>query len=154
MLMGKTILFCDNGWHSLRANTAVLLLFLLYYYHLFVGNLNWQAMHVANIGDSGFLILRNGIVFKKSSPMVHEFNFPIQIEKGDNPSELVEVKCIKFHIQQNFARVLAFVQFNQNYAWTLKFFFVPSLLEEVVRSISLYMSLFASLLISLAQYRS
>ncbi|KDP27378.1 hypothetical protein JCGZ_20202 [Jatropha curcas] len=49
-----------------------------------------QALHVANIGDSGFVIIRNGTVFKKSSPMVHEFNFPLQIEKGDCPSELIE----------------------------------------------------------------
>ncbi|XP_065850915.1 probable protein phosphatase 2C 71 isoform X2 [Euphorbia lathyris] len=55
-----------------------------------VANFDGQVLRVANIGDSGFIIVRNGAVFKKSSPMVHEFNFPVQIEKGDNPSELVE----------------------------------------------------------------
>ncbi|XP_039068767.1 probable protein phosphatase 2C 71 [Hibiscus syriacus] len=50
-----------------------------------------QALHVANIGDSGFLIIRNGAVFKISSPMLYELNFPVQIEKGDHPSDFVEV---------------------------------------------------------------
>ncbi|XP_042478778.1 probable protein phosphatase 2C 71 isoform X2 [Macadamia integrifolia] len=49
-----------------------------------------QALNVANIGDSGFIIIRNGSVFRRSSPMVYEFNFPLQIEKGDDPSELME----------------------------------------------------------------
>ncbi|GMJ12936.1 hypothetical protein HRI_004962800 [Hibiscus trionum] len=50
-----------------------------------------RALHVANIGDSGFMIIRNGAVFKRSSPMLHELSFPVQIEKGDHPSDFVEV---------------------------------------------------------------
>ncbi|KAK8562725.1 hypothetical protein V6N13_018708 [Hibiscus sabdariffa] len=50
-----------------------------------------RALHVANIGDSGFMIIRNGAVFKRSSPMLYEFSFPVQIEKGDHPSDFVEV---------------------------------------------------------------
>lgn len=46
---------------------------------------------MANIGDSGFMIIRNGVIYKKSSPMLHEFNFPMQIESGDDPSQIVEV---------------------------------------------------------------
>ncbi|XP_010261225.1 PREDICTED: probable protein phosphatase 2C 62 isoform X2 [Nelumbo nucifera] len=53
-----------------------------------------QAFHVANIGDSGFIIIRNGTIFKRSSAMVHEFNFPFQIERGDDPSELIEAYTI------------------------------------------------------------
>lgn len=49
-----------------------------------------QALHVANIGNSGFIVIRNGAVFKRSSPMVHEFNFPLQIARGDDPSKLIE----------------------------------------------------------------
>ncbi|XP_042493269.1 probable protein phosphatase 2C BIPP2C1 [Macadamia integrifolia] len=49
-----------------------------------------QALNVANIGDSGFIIIRNGSVFRRSSPMVHGFNFPLQIRRGDDPSELIE----------------------------------------------------------------
>lgn len=37
------------------------------------------------------MIIRNGVIYKKSSPMLHEFNFPVQIESGDDPSQIVEV---------------------------------------------------------------
>ncbi|KAK8529737.1 hypothetical protein V6N13_102639 [Hibiscus sabdariffa] len=50
-----------------------------------------RALHVANIGDSGFMIIRNGVVFKRSSPMLYELNFPVQIERGDHPFDFVEV---------------------------------------------------------------
>ncbi|GMI74690.1 hypothetical protein HRI_001138300 [Hibiscus trionum] len=50
-----------------------------------------RALHVANIGDSGFMIVRNGAVFKRSSSMLYELNFPVQIERGDHPSDFVEV---------------------------------------------------------------
>ncbi|KAL6179113.1 hypothetical protein ACLB2K_050629 [Fragaria x ananassa] len=49
-----------------------------------------QAFHVANIGNSGFIIIRNGAVFKRSSPLIHGFNFPLQIVRGVDPSELME----------------------------------------------------------------
>ncbi|KAK2986914.1 hypothetical protein RJ640_009057 [Escallonia rubra] len=49
-----------------------------------------QVLHVINIGDTGFLIVRNGAIWKRSSPMLHEFSFPLQVEKGDDPSELLE----------------------------------------------------------------
>ncbi|KAK1359274.1 PPM-type phosphatase domain-containing protein [Heracleum sosnowskyi] len=49
-----------------------------------------QILHVANIGDSGFIIIRNGTVHRSSSPMHHDFHFPLQIAKGYDPSELVE----------------------------------------------------------------
>lgn len=49
-----------------------------------------QILHVANIGDSGFIIIRNGTVHRSSSPMHHDFHFPLQIAKGHDPSELVE----------------------------------------------------------------
>ncbi|KAL2930071.1 putative protein phosphatase 2C 62 [Bienertia sinuspersici] len=54
-----------------------------------------QVVHVANIGDAGFIIIRNGTVFKKSSPMVHEFNFPCAIGLGDDSVEDVE----EYHIE-------------------------------------------------------
>ncbi|KAK6805423.1 hypothetical protein RDI58_003208 [Solanum bulbocastanum] len=55
-----------------------------------IAHFDGKALHVANIGDSGFIIVRNGSVYRKSSPMLHEFNLPIQIEKGDDPSQLLE----------------------------------------------------------------
>lgn len=50
-----------------------------------------QTLHVANIGDSGFLIIREATVLNRSNPMYHEFNFPLRIQSGDHPSEVVEV---------------------------------------------------------------
>ncbi|XP_059648089.1 probable protein phosphatase 2C 62 [Cornus florida] len=49
-----------------------------------------QALNVANIGDSGFIIIRNGAVHRRSSPMLHDFNFPLHIESGNGPSKFVE----------------------------------------------------------------
>ncbi|XP_065631322.1 probable protein phosphatase 2C 62 isoform X3 [Quercus suber] len=49
-----------------------------------------QVLHVANIGDSGFIAIRNGAVFNRSSAMVHGFNFPLQIERDDDPTEYIE----------------------------------------------------------------
>ncbi|XP_031475862.1 uncharacterized protein LOC116247728 isoform X2 [Nymphaea colorata] len=55
-----------------------------------VAKFDGQVLHIANLGDSGFVIIRNGSVFKKSTPMVYGFNFPVQIQRGDNPSGIVE----------------------------------------------------------------
>ena len=52
-----------------------------------------QVLHASNIGDSGFLVIRNGEVHEKSKPMTYGFNFPLQIEKGDDPLKLVQVPC-------------------------------------------------------------
>ncbi|OMP09038.1 phosphatase 2C (PP2C)-like protein [Corchorus olitorius] len=50
-----------------------------------------RALHVAYIGDSGFMIIRNGSVFKRSSPMLYEFNFLILIGRGDHPSDFLRI---------------------------------------------------------------
>ncbi|XP_008782121.2 probable protein phosphatase 2C 62 isoform X2 [Phoenix dactylifera] len=53
-----------------------------------------QVLHVVNIGDSGFIVIRNGTILKKSTPMVYGFNFPLQIERGEDPSKYIEVYAI------------------------------------------------------------
>lgn len=55
-----------------------------------VAHFDGQFLNASNIGDSGFLVIRNGEVYQKSKPMVYGFNFPLQIEKGDNPLKLVQ----------------------------------------------------------------
>lgn len=57
-----------------------------------VANFDGQVLHVANIGDSGFIVVRNGTTYKRSTPMVYGFNFPFQIQSGDDPSKLVEAR--------------------------------------------------------------
>jgi hypothetical protein len=50
-----------------------------------------QALHAANVGNTGFIIIRHGSIFKISNTMFHEFSFPIHIVKGDDHSEIIEV---------------------------------------------------------------
>ncbi|KAJ3673760.1 hypothetical protein LUZ60_005752 [Juncus effusus] len=55
-----------------------------------VAHLDGQVLRAANIGDSGFIIIRDGKVYEKSNPMVYGFNFPLQIERGEDPSKLIQ----------------------------------------------------------------
>uniref|UniRef100_Q6J2K6-4 Isoform 4 of Probable protein phosphatase 2C BIPP2C1 n=1 Tax=Oryza sativa subsp. indica TaxID=39946 RepID=Q6J2K6-4 len=55
-----------------------------------VAHFDGQVLHACNIGDSGFLVIRNGEIYQKSKPMTYGFNFPLQIEKGDDPFKLVQ----------------------------------------------------------------
>lgn len=55
---------------------------------------------MANIGNSGYIIIRDGMIYKRSSPMVHEFNFPVLMEGGDTPSELMEVIYAELDVPQ------------------------------------------------------
>ncbi|CAN6285365.1 unnamed protein product [Urochloa humidicola] len=59
-----------------------------------VAHFDGQVLHASNIGDSGFLVIRNGEVYEKSKPMTYGFNFPLQIEKGDDPLKLVQKYAI------------------------------------------------------------
>ncbi|KAG9451616.1 hypothetical protein H6P81_011581 [Aristolochia fimbriata] len=63
-----------------------------------VARFDGQILHVANIGDSGFVVVRNGTISERSIPMVYEFNFPVQVQKGDDPSELIE--HYKIHLSE------------------------------------------------------
>ncbi len=51
-----------------------------------------QTLRVANIGDSGFVVVRDSAIVARSKPMVQGFNFPYQIgTHGDDPA-LAEVR--------------------------------------------------------------
>lgn len=56
-----------------------------------VAHFDTHELHIANVGDSGFMVIRNGTVLQKSSPMIHEFGFPMQLTQGDDPLKLAEV---------------------------------------------------------------
>lgn len=64
----------------------------------------FQVLDVASIGDSGYMILRNGAVHKSSSPMFHEFCFPVQIERGDDPSQLSQVGFLDKNTSRSITR--------------------------------------------------
>ncbi|KAL4588511.1 hypothetical protein LXL04_001402 [Taraxacum kok-saghyz] len=63
--------------------------------NILIANFSGQALHVANIGDTGFIIIRHGSVYKKSSPLLHEFHFALQLEHRDDPLQLVEEYIIE-----------------------------------------------------------
>ncbi|KAJ9538309.1 hypothetical protein OSB04_031042, partial [Centaurea solstitialis] len=60
-----------------------------------IANFEDQALHVANIGDTGFLIIRHGAIFMKSSPLLHEFHFSLQVDSFEDPLQLVEEHTIE-----------------------------------------------------------
>ncbi|KAI3774553.1 hypothetical protein L1987_49111 [Smallanthus sonchifolius] len=66
--------------------------------NVLIANFNDQVLHVANIGDTGFLIIRHGVVYKKSSPSLHEFHFALQVEDSDDPLQLVEEYVIELEV--------------------------------------------------------
>ncbi|GLJ13620.1 hypothetical protein SUGI_0216510 [Cryptomeria japonica] len=47
-----------------------------------------QGLHAVNLGDSGFLVVRDGCTIFRSPVQQHEFNYPYQLESGgsDLPS--------------------------------------------------------------------
>eukprot|EP01018_Ginkgo_biloba_P031673 Gb_21754 [translate_table: standard] len=45
--------------------------------------LSGQALHGVNLGDSGFIIVRDGCTIFKSPVQQHDFNCPFQLESGD-----------------------------------------------------------------------
>lgn len=55
-----------------------------------VAHFDGKVVRAANIGDSGFVVIRDGKVYRKSTPMVYGFNFPLQIERGEDPSKLIQ----------------------------------------------------------------
>jgi hypothetical protein len=60
----------------------------------FISTIVSQVLRAVNIGDSGFIVIRDGAVYRKSTPMVYGFNFPLQIERGEDPSKLVQVTFV------------------------------------------------------------
>jgi len=50
--------------------------------------LEGRTLQAVNLGDSGFLVVRNGNILFRSSPQQHDFNFPFQLgSDGDDKLE-------------------------------------------------------------------
>ncbi len=45
--------------------------------------LEGEQLHAANVGDSGFMVIRGSEVVFKSPPQQHSFNFPFQLGPRD-----------------------------------------------------------------------
>ncbi|XP_074349228.1 putative protein phosphatase 2C 55 [Apium graveolens] len=57
-------------------------------------SLNGNILCAANLGDSGFMVIRNGNVYYKSQVQQHSFNHPYQLGRmsTDRPSSAIEIK--------------------------------------------------------------
>ena len=52
-----------------------------------------QGLQAANLGDSGFVLMRNGLTIFKSPVRQHQFNIPFQLESGgSDPPSAAEVR--------------------------------------------------------------
>ena len=61
--------------------------------------LEGDTLHAANLGDSGFMVVRRNKVHYKSRSQQHQFNFPFQLGRGgrmpfDSPS-MAEVRRLQ-----------------------------------------------------------
>lgn len=43
-----------------------------------------QGLHAINLGDSGFMVVRDGHTIFRSPAQQHDFNFTYQLENGSN----------------------------------------------------------------------
>ena len=43
-----------------------------------------QGLHAINLGDSGFMVVRDGCTIFRSPVQQHDFNFTYQLESGSN----------------------------------------------------------------------
>ena len=55
------------------------------------------SLRVANVGDSGFLVVRSGKVLFRSQSQQHDFNFPYQLggEGSDSPQVRSRIRTVE-----------------------------------------------------------
>ncbi|CAN6918392.1 unnamed protein product [Brassica oleracea] len=63
-----------------------------------IAHLSNNELQIANIGDSGFMVVRNRTVLQKSSPIFHHFCFPLHITRGDDVLKLAEVYHVNLEV--------------------------------------------------------
>lgn len=64
--------------------------------------LNLQGIHAVNLGDSGFVVVRDGRTVLRSPSQQHDFNFTYQLESGggsDLPSSAQVSKSQPFRFE-------------------------------------------------------
>jgi len=55
-----------------------------------------QALNAINLGDSGFIVIRDGSVIFKSPIQQRGFNFPYQLARSGNEGDLRSSGEVKF----------------------------------------------------------
>eukprot|EP01112_Ceratiomyxa_fruticulosa_P003135 TRINITY_DN1351_c0_g2_i6.p1 TRINITY_DN1351_c0_g2~~TRINITY_DN1351_c0_g2_i6.p1 ORF type:complete len:404 (+),score=114.78 TRINITY_DN1351_c0_g2_i6:147-1214(+) len=79
-------------------------------------SLKGNMLYSANLGDSGFAVLRDGKIVHKSTPQQHKFNFPYQL--GTNSNERPQDSDVRsFKVREGDLIVLASDGFWDN-VWT------------------------------------
>lgn len=61
--------------------------------------LEGDRLHAANLGDSGFVIIRGGKVFFNSPSQQHDFNFPYQLSADDSSTSDKPANADSFNLQ-------------------------------------------------------
>lgn len=57
--------------------------------------LNGSHIQASNLGDSGFVVVRDSKIVFESPPQQHRFNFPYQIGRGGDPVSACEVRVMQ-----------------------------------------------------------
>lgn len=69
-----------------------------------------ETLHAANLGDSGFIVVRNGRVVQRSKPMEHFFDCPLQMgafpEHVDVTDNAEDAQCYSLEVQPGDAIIL------------------------------------------------
>ncbi|MCO5576744.1 hypothetical protein L7F22_030562 [Adiantum nelumboides] len=74
-----------------RGSSTACILALSNYISLFA-----HCLQAANLGDSGFLVVRNGRLVFKSPPQQHNFNVPFQLENGGgDPPDAAQIFTVE-----------------------------------------------------------
>ncbi|KAK4486342.1 hypothetical protein RD792_009013 [Penstemon davidsonii] len=54
-----------------------------------------NSLHAANVGDSGFLLIRDGVEFYKSPIQIKGFNFPYQLGKSADKPSVAQISTLQ-----------------------------------------------------------
>lgn len=70
-----------------------------------------QGLQAANLGDSGFMLMRNGRSIFKSPVQQHQFNIPFQLESGgsDPPSSAEVLFFIYIFVHHSYLLMLMYM---------------------------------------------
>lgn len=68
--------------------------------------LNGAQLHAANLGDSGFMVLRDGKLIFESPSQQHSFNFPFQVGSHGDPVGSSQVRPARSAARARFTAAL------------------------------------------------
>lgn len=83
------LIHCDSTVHEIPILSPVCAAKYVTVYHIFIfwllaNGLPMQGLRAINLGDSGFVVVRDGCTVFRSPVQQHDFNFTYQLEYGSN----------------------------------------------------------------------